>query len=194
MSGTTILIYGADQPFGRRLNYYLTGYAIERNRPVTCVVKSGAPGTQEEIQKDLWSTYTGEHGTQRPTHVVNAYRLESMDRLEYDKELGFTHNTHPTARVALAARGAGIPLIHISTDQVFRGTKGPYADDADPWPVNMYGLSMRLAEKAAVAFHPMTWPSGAEYPVGAFIVRLSWIYGREVASAPRVTSGATKQK
>ena len=75
-------------------------------------------------------------------------------------------NVTGTANVADSAVATGARLIHISTDMVFDGQRGSYTEDDTPNPLNEYGRSKALAEKAIAA-------SGVE----AAIVSTSLIYG-----------------
>ncbi|MCO5610828.1 hypothetical protein L7F22_065070 [Adiantum nelumboides] len=59
-------------------------------------------------------------------------------------------------------------LIHLSTDQVYEGTKHYYKEEDDAKPVNMYGKTKREAEETIMKF----WPNYA-------ILRSSIIYGPE---------------
>ncbi|GAB3423110.1 SDR family oxidoreductase [Flindersiella endophytica] len=53
-----------------------------------------------------------------------------------------------SAHVAQAARQVGARMVHVSTDAVFGGDHGPYAEDALPAPVNLYGSAKAAAETA----------------------------------------------
>src|SRR5205814_3453958 len=60
---------------------------------------------------------------------------------------------------------AGDRLFHISTDYVFDGAAtAPYPEDAPPAPVNAYGRSKLVGERAALAG-------------GGYVVRTAWLYG-----------------
>jgi dTDP-4-dehydrorhamnose reductase len=72
-----------------------------------------------------------------------------------------------TRHVTAAAQDVGARLIHISTDVVFDGRHGPYAEDAPLTPIHAYGRAKASAE-ALVAAH-------ADH----VIVRTSLIYGLE---------------
>jgi dTDP-4-dehydrorhamnose reductase len=53
-----------------------------------------------------------------------------------------------SAHVASAARRVGARLVHVSTDAVFGGDRGPYDENALPAPVNLYGSAKAAAETA----------------------------------------------
>jgi dTDP-4-dehydrorhamnose reductase len=53
-----------------------------------------------------------------------------------------------SAHVASAARQVGARMVHVSTDAVFGGDRGPYDESALPAPVNLYGSAKAAAETA----------------------------------------------
>ena len=77
-------------------------------------------------------------------------------------------NVDGAANVAAAAAGRGARLIHLSTDLVFDGRAGPYAEDDGVSPLLDYGRSKAAGERVVAERHPE-----------ATIVRTSLIYGGE---------------
>ena len=57
-------------------------------------------------------------------------------------------NTDGSGHVARAAAACGARLVHISTDVLFDGKQGNYAEDDPPVPITSYGRSKALAEAA----------------------------------------------
>ncbi|HDQ71266.1 MAG TPA: SDR family oxidoreductase [Chloroflexi bacterium] len=72
--------------------------------------------------------------------------------------------------VSRAAAAVGARLIHVSTDVLFDGTQGNYAEAEAPSPVTPYGRSKAGAEEAVQN-------AVAQMDVEAVIVRTSLIYG-----------------
>jgi len=70
-----------------------------------------------------------------------------------------------SGHVAAAARSAGAQLIHVSSDMVFDGASGPYAEDASPSPITPYGRAKARAEERVRAAYR-----------AASIVRCSLLY------------------
>lgn len=100
-----------------------------------------------------------------PRLVVNAAAYTAVDAAESDPAAAFAVNRDGAAHVAAAAAQARIPLIHVSTDYVFDGSKTvPYVETDAPAPLNQYGRS-KLAGETAVLKHP-----------AAYLVRTSWVY------------------
>ncbi len=102
-----------------------------------------------------------------PCAVINAGAYTNVDLAESDKELAFAVNASGAQTLAQACASHGIPLIHVSTDQVFDGTKqSAYCEDDEPNPLCIYGASKWEGEKRVLEAHP-----------NALIVRVSWVYG-----------------
>ena len=103
----------------------------------------------------------------RPAAVINAAAYTAVDRAESEPELAFALNRDGPATLAKACSRAGVPLIHVSTDCVFDGTKdGAYHEADIPRPINIYGASKRAGERAVLDAMP-----------SALVVRTSWTFG-----------------
>src|SRR5262245_49520533 len=103
---------------------------------------------------------------ERWSAVINAAAYTDVDRAESEEPVAFALNAEAPARLASETAGAGIPLIHISTDYVFDGSKGaPYVEEDKPAPLNAYGRS-KLAGETGVR-------AGNRQHI---ILRSSWIY------------------
>ncbi len=102
----------------------------------------------------------------RPSLVVNAAAYTAVDAAETDAAAAFRANRDGPAALAAWCRDAGVPLIHISTDYVFDGSKGaPYVETDPTAPLGVYGASKLAGERAVL-------DSGAR----AVILRTSWVY------------------
>ena len=101
-----------------------------------------------------------------PWLVVNAAAYTAVDAAEGEPDAADRANRDGPAILARLCAASGIPLIHISTDYVFDGTKGaPYTEDDAVSPSGVYGSSKRAGEAAVLA-------SGAR----AAILRTSWVH------------------
>lgn len=102
----------------------------------------------------------------RPRIVINAGGFTKVDLAESQSEEAYTLNRDGPAALARLCAGAGIPLIHVSTDCVFDGRKGsPYTRRDIPAPLNVYGKSKLEGEQAVAGLCP-------EH----LIVRVSWVF------------------
>jgi len=103
---------------------------------------------------------------ERPDIVINAAAYTAVDRAESEAEAAFAVNAVGPANLAAACRTAGIPLIHISTDYVFDGSKkGPYREDDSVNPLGVYGRSKEAGDRAVREALP-------EH----VILRTAWVY------------------
>ncbi|GIL00639.1 MAG: putative dTDP-4-dehydrorhamnose reductase [Alphaproteobacteria bacterium] len=87
----------------------------------------------------------------RPDVVVNAAAWTAVDRAEAEYAAALAVNRDGAGHLAEAAAGAGVPVIHVSTDYVFSGEGNrPWRESDATAPVNAYGRS-KLAGEATVA-------------------------------------------
>jgi len=102
----------------------------------------------------------------RPTLVVNAAAFTAVDRAEAEPGAALAANRDGPAHLADACAALDIPLIHLSTDYVFDGTKRePYTEDDATNPLNVYGASKLAGEdevRARLRRH--------------IILRTSWVF------------------
>lgn len=98
-----------------------------------------------------------------PDWVIHCAAATDVDACEADPEGAFRLNRDAAGFLARAA--GGTRFAHISTDCVFDGERGDYAEDDEPTPVSVYGRSKLAGEQAVVEAHP-----------GALVIRTN-IYG-----------------
>lgn len=86
----------------------------------------------------------------RPQLIVNAGAYTAVDRAEDEPDLAFRVNAEAVQAMAVFAEEADVPLLHLSTDYVFDGTKAsPYVESDAPDPASAYGRSKAAGETAA---------------------------------------------
>jgi dTDP-4-dehydrorhamnose reductase len=101
-----------------------------------------------------------------PWLVVNAAAHTAVDAAETQVDAAYRANRDGPAELARLCAGAGVPLIHISTDYVYDGSKEtPYVETDPTGPQGVYGASKLAGEQAVLA-------SGAR----AIILRTAWVY------------------
>ena len=109
--------------------------------------------------------------SERPGLVVNCTVL-GVDECERDPEAARAVNVEAPRSLAAACAEAGAEFLHFSTNYVFDGRgDGPYAEDDEPRPVNVYGRTKAEGERAALAAGPR-----------CSVVRTSWVFGAGRAS------------
>ena len=103
---------------------------------------------------------------EKPDLVINAAAYTAVDKAESEPELAFAVNRDGPAALAEACQAIGAPLIHVSTDYVFDGSKrGAYVEEDPVNPASVYGASKEAGESAIRARLP-----------AHVIIRSSWIY------------------
>lgn len=90
----------------------------------------------------------------RPAAVLHAGALTDVDACERDPALAWRVNAGGTAAVARACARLGARLLALSTDYVFAGTAGPYAEEDAPAPRGAYAASKLAGEAAARSLAP----------------------------------------
>jgi dTDP-4-dehydrorhamnose reductase len=103
-----------------------------------------------------------------PDLVIHAAAYTDVDRAEAEPEEAYRVNGTGTRNLVMAAEELRCPIMYISTDYVFDGTKqGAYDEWDQPCPVNQYGLSKLMGEQFVSSLTNRY-----------YIVRTSWLYGK----------------
>jgi dTDP-4-dehydrorhamnose reductase len=98
--------------------------------------------------------------------LVNAAAYTDVNKAEAENDLADRINGHAPGLLAARASALGIPMIQLSTDYVFDGTKPqPYRESDPICPLNAYGRSKAAGERAVAVALPQH-----------VILRTSWIY------------------
>jgi dTDP-4-dehydrorhamnose reductase len=121
-----------------------------------------------------------------PRLVVNAAAYTAVDAAENDADAAYRTNRDGPAILARLCAEADIPLIHVSTDYVFDGTKpDPYVETDPVAPQGVYGASKLAGEQAVMQ-------SGAK----AIILRTAWVYAATGKNFVRtmLTVGKTRDR
>jgi dTDP-4-dehydrorhamnose reductase len=111
----------------------------------------------------------------RPDLIVNTAAYTAVDQAELEPQLAHAINARAPGFVADACARRGIPLIHISTDYVFDGSKqGPYLEDDQVAPLSVYGRSKLEGEEhvaSAWSRHIILRTAWVVSPYGSNFVR-----------------------
>src|SRR5690606_20684970 len=102
----------------------------------------------------------------RPDLVINAGAYTQVDKAESEPERAYAVN-HEGVEHLIAATAPTTRILHVSTDFVFDGLASkPYAPDAPPDPLGVYGASKLAGEQALLRLAPER----------SCIVRTAWLY------------------
>jgi len=104
----------------------------------------------------------------RADWVICPAALSHVDYCEEHPAEAFAANLHGPLTAAQAAARAGAGFVYYSSDYVFDGVDGPYAEDARPRPLGVYGQSKWEGEQAV-----------RDALERALVVRTSVVYGPE---------------
>lgn len=108
-----------------------------------------------------------------PDFVINAAAFTNVDKSESEKETAWKINVNGVENIALYSWTVDAHLIHISTDYIFDGKKGPYTEEDKPNPIGYYGRT-KLASENSIKI------SGVRYT----IIRPNVLYGPAKFSRP----------
>jgi dTDP-4-dehydrorhamnose reductase len=111
-----------------------------------------------------------------PDAVINCVAFNDVDGAEEHEALALALNAEYVGKLARYAAELRIPLVHYSTNYVFDGVKGEYAEADPPSPLSAYARSKRRGEELAAE-------AGGE----CYVVRTAVIFG------PKGQSGASKK-
>jgi dTDP-4-dehydrorhamnose reductase len=108
----------------------------------------------------------------RPSLVIHAAAWTDVDGCAREPALAIRRNADAVASLSRACVARGVPLVLISTNEVFDGDRSDglgYTEADPPRPGNPYGASKLAGEEAAQrAFGTMA---------GLWIARTGWLYG-----------------
>jgi dTDP-4-dehydrorhamnose reductase len=100
------------------------------------------------------------------SHIINCAAWTDVDGAEAEEAAATAVNGDGVNRLAKRATAASVSLVHYSTDYVFSGDGSePYPVDAPLEPVNAYGRSKAVGERAISR-------TGGHH----LVVRTSWLY------------------
>lgn len=103
--------------------------------------------------------------------VINCVAFNDVDGAEDKPDAAISLNADFPGRLAALCRSLGVPLVHYSTNYVFDGVKGEYAEEDSPSPISVYARSKEGGERVVASATPMH-----------YIVRTAVIFGPKGAS------------
>jgi dTDP-4-dehydrorhamnose reductase len=151
-----ILLFGGNGQLGREL----TALAGARGAPLRALSRTEADIADPEAVTDAIAAAS-------PSLVVNAAAYTRVDEAETNIEEATRSNAAGPAVLAEACAHSHLPLVHLSTDYVFDGSKTSAYVESDPVaPLGVYGRTKAEGETAVRTRH-------REH----LILRTSWVYG-----------------
>lgn len=115
----------------------------------------------------------------RPDWVINAAAEAGVDRCERNPDLAHRVNVCGTRNLIRACENAGVGLVTVSTNYVFDGQAGPYAETDPTNPINVYGRTKLEAEALVLAS-----------PCHGLVVRTAVLYGYRAGCRPNFVTWA----
>ena len=126
------------------------------------VVRLGRP----ELDLERPETIAPALQAARPDVVVSAAAYTAVDQAEYEPQRARQVNAISPGVLAQVAAHLGVPIVHLSTDYVFDGTKpSPYVETDPTGPMTVYGATKLEGEQTVAAANPRHG-----------IVRTAWVY------------------
>jgi dTDP-4-dehydrorhamnose reductase len=112
-----------------------------------------------------------------PDAVLHAAAMADIAPCAADPALARRVNTEAPAELAAACARRSARLLHVSTDQVFDGSRAGWREEDEPGPRHEYGASKLLGERGVLAACP-----------GALVVRLALLTGAAPAGRRSASS------
>jgi dTDP-4-dehydrorhamnose reductase len=101
----------------------------------------------------------------KPDLIINAAAYTNVDKAETEKDLAYEVNALAPKALTKVSKTLDIPIIHISTDYIFDGSKkDTYMEDDEANPLSVYGKTKWQGEES-VRQNPKH-----------FILRTSWVF------------------
>jgi dTDP-4-dehydrorhamnose reductase len=142
----------------------MLGYAVKEefsDVPVVCF-------NREALDITVLDDVVRKMKDARPDCIINAAAFTDVDACETEPEKAYMVNGIGARNLAIACEEIRCPIVHVSSDYVFDGTKqAPYDEWDDTNPVSRYGISKLLGERFVMSLTNRF-----------YIIRTSWLYGR----------------
>lgn len=146
----TVLITGSNGLLGQKLVHLLRSKA--QHRIIATSKGRNRISTSEGyeyVELDITNKkeVDGVFDKYQPHTVINTAAMTNVDACEDDKEGCIKLNVTAVEYLIEGCKKYNSHLIHLSTDFIFDGEDGPYAEDDEPNPLSFYGQSKLDSEK-----------------------------------------------
>ena len=120
----------------------------------------------------------------KPDLVIHTAAMTDVDGCARNPAAAYRSNAIGTQHVALACQHAHAPMVYISTNEVFDGTKdSPYLEFDEPHAINPYGASKLAGERYVQMLLN-------EF----YIVRIAWLYSAVGNNFPKKMIALAKER
>ena len=102
----------------------------------------------DEIQKVIQQS--------KPDVIINTAAMTQVDHCETEREKCWANNVTAVESLVKVCEKTKTHLIHVSTDFIFDGTRGPLDESEKPNPLSYYGES-KLAAEVAIQKSNIDW-------------------------------------
>ncbi len=156
-----VLVCGAHGQLGRALQQPLAGHEVI-NSDIDTVDIAVFDAARQLVARAA------------PDMVINCAAYTQVDAAQGDVDAAYRANALGPRNLAVATAAHGVPLLHVSTDYVFDGTKGSaYHEFDEPCPASVYGASKLAGERLVASLNPRH-----------YIARTAWLYADAGANFP----------
>ncbi|CAE8599577.1 unnamed protein product [Polarella glacialis] len=145
-----VLITGATGLLGRQVMRVFR----EKGWTVRGLAFSRASGDLVKVDLFDHAALDAQFADFQPDIVIHLAAERRPDKLEQDKEYATRINSDVARSVGELSKRHGAWLIYPSTNYVFDGKAAPYAEDAAPTPLSVYGESKLAGEVSVAQVHP----------------------------------------
>jgi dTDP-4-dehydrorhamnose reductase len=164
-----IVITGSNGLLGQKIAELLSqsqSYAVHltSSQEESTLPADGMPYTRLDITDRKQVTRVID--TIQPDTIINTAAVTNVDFCETGREAAWRANVTGVENLVHAGKLAGSHIIQLSTDYVFDGKSGPYAEEDRPNPISYYGRTKLAAENVLRTSN-----------IGHTIVRTMVLYG-----------------
>jgi len=146
----TILVTGSNGLLGQKIIY-----ALRNREGIICISTSKGANRMKALDGYVYESMdiSNKEEVQRviekykPDAVINTAALTNVDACEIRKDEARLLNVESVRHLVEACKRHSSHLVHLSTDFVFDGEKGPYIETDIPNPLSYYAETKYQAEK-----------------------------------------------
>jgi len=150
MDKIRVLVTGSNGLLGQKIVYQLI-----KRKDIDLIATAKGPNRliEKKGYKYLDLDITNENQVYRalesfkPNSVINCAAMTNVDACEKNQEDCWDINVNAVKYIATASELVNAHLVHLSTDFIFDGKDGPYAEIDSPNPLHFYAKSKLESEK-----------------------------------------------